>query len=608
MAVEVLQETHCLDTLIEIHQVDVAECVEHSAALLPERGFSEASRTLLTECPQMGNAQRRIPFGLTGSPRIGPDREQSYPREVKTTEGKKLVDDNRVTPEHLNWFEVLQVRKNEKKPDQELPPLPDRAIKGLKRPWVSPNGEPFHTVSLWEFENLYVLLGEKDWKSLSMFLKSMNLSVLSRQLKIGQKTLRCIRDNRNQSIVVPNLCKLCEEAELDLESVERMIRGVRFNKSGEIEKILFPFVMDIYAWRALCHIAGDGNIHKRKFPDLRWIQARENQVPMRDLLKRLSRPTGGESIYINYPKALSYAIMGTIPGMTLSDLRSPKFIQFVIDLPPTYRDWKIQFLAAFIIDDGCVSGDISFNQKDRTILEKVMSLCDQLGYDHSPYPPKRQQRDGMHDFQLRSKGYRNFYNDLNDLLSRYAKDSILSLWHKYPKLQNLVDRISDKRLEENQRSIVVYETILTILGDHQIRSSKQLREHPKLQPLVENYSSKIFRDRLRWLITHDLIQEVKKTNGGSYRPKRLIIPSSHDLETLIQEFHTLYGDRAHSQSYKRQFVTVEMANKAKARLISRGVKPNPTNTAREGGFSRKLFYERADLRALFEDDIEEFEE
>ena len=45
-----------------------------------------------------------------------------------------------------------------------------------------------------------------------------------------------------------------------------------------------------------------------------------------------------------------------------------------------------------------------------------------------------------------------------------------------------------------------------------------------------------------------------------------------------------------------------MAKSAMARLIARGVKPNPTNTSREGGFSKKLIYERDDLRALFEDE------
>ncbi|MFX1284499.1 MAG: hypothetical protein ACFFB5_12640 [Promethearchaeota archaeon] len=50
-----------------------------------------------------------------------------------------------------------------------------------------------------------------------------------------------------------------------------------------------------------------------------------------------------------------------------------------------------------------------------------------------------------------------------------------------------------------------------------------------------------------------------------------------------------------------------VCKEAMARLLARGIKPNPTNTAREGRFSKKLIYEREDLRALFEDDKEENE-
>lgn len=259
MATEVLRQKPCHDTPIKTHQVEVAGCVEHPAALLPARGSKGPSRTSLGECTQIGRVHRCTPFGLTGSPRIGPYCEQSHSREVKTNEGEKQqvilhqgmkpvpalthllmtskrlvrgVPDERGTPEHLSCREVQKMNKKNIFNDQELPPLPDRAIKGLDTPWSSPTGEPFHTVHLWEFTNLYVLLGEKDWLSLSKYLKGVTLSTLSRQLKIGYTVLSNIRDNRNQSIVVPNLRKLCEEAELNLNSVERSIQGVRFNTRG----------------------------------------------------------------------------------------------------------------------------------------------------------------------------------------------------------------------------------------------------------------------------------------------------------------------------------------------------------------------------------------
>jgi hypothetical protein len=355
--------------------------------------------------------------------------------------------------------------------------------------------------------------------------------------------------------------------------------------------------MDIFAWRTLCHIAGDGNVHQRKYPDLRWIQSPENQEPMRELLQRLSRPVGGESLYINYPKALSYAMMGTIPGFTMCDLRSPKFLQYILDLPSSYRDWKVEFLAAFIVDDGCISKDISFYQKDETTLQYISRLCDQLGYDHSHI--YRQKRDGVHNFQLRQQGIEAFFADIQNLVS---KDPLLGLWHKHSNLQSLATSFSKKRGIDNRQAVEVCLTIISILGDHIKRDTDELRQHPKLQPFLEGQPWYYLGRRLRKLSKMNLIQEVLTPNKTSYRPKIWVIPPSHDPEALSKEFLANFGNRAHKQSYKRKFISRVMVKKIIAQLQAEEVKPTPTAVARRGGFSRKVLYERDDLRELFEDE------
>jgi hypothetical protein len=461
-----------------------------------------------------------------------------------------------------------------------LPPLPHRAIWGLPSgsTWDSPDGSPFYTVHLWEFTNLYVLLGKKDWFSLSPYLRGLKYK---------------------HSIVVPKLRRLCEKAGLNLESVEKAIRGVRFNNRGSIERLKFPFVMDIYAWRTLCHIVGDGNVTKRKYPALRWIQLPENQEPMRKILYSLSRETGGESDQIWYPKALSYAMIGSMPGLTLSDLKSPKFLQFIIDLPPEYQDWKVQFLAAFIVDDGSISKDISFTQKDPITLNHIIQLCDQLGYDHSLL--YRSDRDGIHNFQLRQMGIQTFYNDIYKLMSN---DPLLGLWHKTSNLHSVATSFSMQRGFDNRQAKEVCVIILSILGDHLIYSTNDLREHPKLQPYLEEQPLYYFRRRLHYLHIHGFIQEVMNTKNRSFRPKHWSIPPSIDPETLIQDFLSSYGDRAHSQSYERKFITRAFVLKIKAELKEKDIDPNPTNVSRRGGFSRNRLYQRDDLRALFEDEEE----
>ena len=552
---------------------------EHQDFQHPIQGRHTAICALLTE-----SIEEELPaYGWVDPLLEG--REQSLP-----TIGRDLCRKAKTNP-----GETTMPNNNSNHGD--LPPLPERAIRGLSSPWSSPTGEPFHTVLLWEFTNLYVLLGEKDWQSLSKYLKGVNLSRLSRQLEIGYYALSNIRDNRNQSIVVPNLCKLCEEAELNLESVERSIRGVRFNTRGFLEHLKFPFAMDIYAWRTLCHIAGDGNINIRKYPDLRWIQLPKHQGPMRELLKRLSRPVGGESDQIWYPKALTYAMMGTMPELTLHDLRSPKFLQFILDLPASYRDWKVEFLAAFIVDDGSISKSISFTQKSETTLQYIAHLCDQLGYDHSHI--YRQKRDGVHNFQLRQQGIETFYVDIHKLTS---KDPLLGLWHKDPNLQSVATSFSMRRGFDNRQVVEVCLTIISVLGDHKQRDTDELRQHPKINPFLEGQPWYYLGRRLQKLFKLNLIQEVLKLGKTSYRPKCWVIPPSHDPETLAKKFLANYGNRAHKQSYKRKSITKVMVEEIIAQLKAEGVKPTPTAVARRGGFSRKVLYERDDLRRLFEDE------
>ncbi len=476
-------------------------------------------------------------------------------------------------------------------------PLPDRVITGLpEATWpVVPEEYTFQEVSLWEFTNLYVLLGKKDWITLSTMLKGINLSTLSREIGISRTILSNIRDSPDQSIVVPNLERLCLYAEMDLNQVERNARAVRFSKRGDLEYLTFPFVMDIYAWRILSHIAGDGNVHFRKNPDLRWIQLPENQGPMRTLLSHLSRDPTIDYDRMIYPKALVYAMLGTIRGITFRDLRTPSFLHFVLNLPARYRDWKVQFLAAFIVDDGCIGADISITQKELGILHLIMRLCDQLGYDHSDW--YRSKRDGVHSFQLRQEGIQAFLYDVAPL---YVRDPLLGLWHKHSKLLAVANSFSAERKLDQQLSVHVCTTILQILEDGNIYSTDELRVHPALRPYLEGIQPYILNRRLGTLHrTMNLIHEELKDDGTSYRPKRWYVPHCTTSEHLIQVFNEKYNDRSHAHSYKRRNITTSMVEEAIEELNAQGIKPSALNVSRVIGCSKKQLYKRQDLRGYF---------
>jgi hypothetical protein len=93
------------------------------------------------------------------------------------------------------------------------------------------------------------------WETISTFLRSdKNLTAVAYMLDHGPGTLFAIRKNPNQSIHISMLKAIVHVANLDYDLVERSLRAVKFGQRGEPEKVKFPFSMDLYAWRVICHV------------------------------------------------------------------------------------------------------------------------------------------------------------------------------------------------------------------------------------------------------------------------------------------------------------------------------------------------------------------
>lgn len=385
----------------------------------------------------------------------------------------------------------LHINNNKLHCNEILPPLPERAITGLTRGLkIDSDGSLFHTVHLWEFTNLHAILIDKTWSIISDFLKQANLTKISQEIQVNQRVLEEICRYNTYATHISNLCKIGQMAGLNPDAIETSVKAVRFSRNGSLEYISFPFNIDIYAWRLLCHIPGDGSVKYHKttcaLPEVKWNQLPENQKFMIELLKRWDPKVLNSDLDIKYPKALTYAIIGSIPGLTFRDLRSSKFVQLVLDLPQSYRDWKLQFLTAFLVDDGSVGKMVAFNQMNKKKLEYVMKLCDQLGYKHSPYPPK-QKSNGIYSFRLRASGVLRFFFDIQKLT---LKDPLLGLWHKHHKLETRVLTYSAERVQHLEISERTYINILVILGDHKPRTNRDLQCHPKLRSLTIGKSRK----------------------------------------------------------------------------------------------------------------------
>ena len=406
-----------------------------------------------------------------------------------------------------------------------------------------PKYKPFRQVHLWELTELYVLLNQNLWLYLSAFLRKTTISELSKRLKIQYKVLTNFRDSPQKSISVKNLFKICKELNLDFETVEKSIRAVRFSTQGKLEKIFFPFNMDIYSWRLICHIIGDGTIDTRgSFPSLTWSQNLKNQVELRTLIKRLSRYPNGKSMRVNYPKGLTYVIMKAIPELTISDLKKPKFVRFVIKLPPKYYDWKVQFITAFLLDDGNLGKNISFAQKNKAIITNVMRLCDQLGYDHSPYPPKLHPNGRVYRFRLYQGGVIQFYNDLKKIASN---DLILGLWHKKNDLEKVINSYNLEKGSTLRDSREFYSILLEILGDHKIKTTADLRKNPRIKLFISKKHPNFLLHRLYFLRDKGFIRHIK---NNEKRPSSWWIPPSNDPVKLSIEFRKKYGLKSFTSS------------------------------------------------------------
>jgi hypothetical protein len=253
---------------------------------------------------------------------------------------------------------------------------------------------------------------------------------------------------------------------------------------------------------------------------------------MRNLLGKLSRRPSGRSNRVNFPKGLTLVILTAIPNLKAIDLQTPKFVRFVLDLPSKYRNWKVQFLAAFIIDDGSVNKYISFAQKNLNVLTNIMQLCDQLGYDHTPYPPDLHGNGRAYIFRLYQTGIIHFYNDLKKIAS---KNPLLGLWHKQKDLESLVQSFELSKGLALNRARKVYICLINILSDYQGRTASELRHHPDLQPFLKGNYEDFLLHRLFYLRDNGYI-----IRDGSTRPFKWSIPSYRNPSQLLEKITKSY--------------------------------------------------------------------
>ena len=196
---------------------------------------------------------------------------------------------------------------------ENFPFLPQRAINGLpdnQNFLFSEQSSPFHTVRIWEFTNLHAIIVKDVWITIAAYIKRIKPKKLEKKLQIKERVLEEIQRKPDYATHISNWYQLGLSVGLTPEEIERSVKAVRFRRNGSLEYITFPFEIDVYAWRMLCHTVGDGSVkyHKttRALPEIKWAQDEKNQSHMLQLIRRWNPQVENSDMSIKFPKVLTF--------------------------------------------------------------------------------------------------------------------------------------------------------------------------------------------------------------------------------------------------------------------------------------------------------------
>lgn len=455
------------------------------------------------------------------------------------------------------------------------------------------NNSPFKEVSIWEIEKAYVTTTKRYRIKLEEQMRNYKYARIAREINQPLTTVRALGQKFENRISVELLHKVLSLLQLSVVEAEKSIRKISISHKGQLVNQRFPLKMNIYAWRIICHILGDGNIGfgDNRRPYARWIQLRKNQRSMRALIAKLGGSAGGEKDQVYIPNGLIYPYVQTMP-LCIGQLNTVDFVRFIYNLPMSFKDYKVQFLAAFIVDEGCVNrSDISLTQKSLEVLEQIKEICSQLEYNVSSN--YRDKRNNVYSFQLRSQAVAKFENDLK---KNSNGDILLQLWQKQEKLENSVLNTDFERIKDNKRSKELIKLLLNLVYQNPGISTNELFQNESVRKYVGEGKRYQINRKLDFLRKMMIIEESKKGK----RPKTWKITNNRTLIEHTQFFENHYAQRTGPHTSKsRKPITNERVECGIEIAKQKSINPSRTNIAKIIGCSRKQLYARKDLDKYF---------
>lgn len=294
------------------------------------------------------------------------------------------------------------------------------------------------------------------------------------------------------------------------DEAEKEITGLTYNGG----KFVYPFIKKInpLLFRIVCHIIGDGTIGSRG--TCRWIQHRTNSHWLMELIKNelgfeptTTRNGSTDMVTISayFSRLIKYML-----GIDYKNMKNSETIKTFLNLP---KEYKLQFLAAFIVDEGHIrykkAKSCIISQKEGDVLMAVSSILDSLGYLHSEIKRETCCRlNFVHRINIYSTGMLRFYEDIQDMIKKYG--NYAGLWQKQVALEKYIAVINkDEKYTKIEKDLI--NNLISALFDEKIIVSyADIREHPILKQKIKLRSKLYLINKFYELAKSDKFTRLSK--------------------------------------------------------------------------------------------------
>ena len=324
-----------------------------------------------------------------------------------------------------------------------------------------------------------------------------------------------------KGIRVKNYQKIIDYLNMGEDEAEKEIIGLTYNGS----KFIYPYInkLDPLLFRIISHVLGDGSIASKN--TCRWIQHNKNSHWLSKLIKKkigflptsIKKEGNANMITISayFSRLAKYFL-----GLKTKDLKNKTIIEKTNSLD---KDYKLQLLTAFIVDEGHIRWDgaksLIISQKDKKIMESLSKLLNNLNYDRSEIKEEIDKNNPshiIHRINIYVGGVLKYNRDLDNQIKKFGKYA--GLWHKQDSLNNYI-KTTDPNPKHSKKQIdFINNHINKIIKRLGYVSYDVLRKDKVMKPFLSRLSKGYLINKFYYKVKGE---ELIRMENGLYKPANL---------------------------------------------------------------------------------------